>query len=314
MKVKSIITVLLLMAVCASTCLITSCSNFNRGGVENKSEEETETANEDITTSNGSKIQAIDDRNFYVGCVKYTIESDHLIVSGYFPGVETEVTIYSKITFNNHTYQVFEIGEKAFENFKSLTSVNIPKSVKTIAKDAFNNCWSLTSVTIPNSVTSIGNEAFANCYHLTSIAIGSSVISIGNYAFLNCSKLTSITIPNSVTTIGNNAFSGCTSLTSITIPNSVTSIGEFTFYKCYHLTSITIPESVKSIGKYAFEGCTDLKSVKAMRREPAELGYEVFTYERRQLDAKLYVPKGCKAAYQAASGWEDFKEIIEMDE
>ena len=36
-------------------------------------------------------------------------------------------------------------------------------SVTSIGNSAFWNCSSLTSVTIPNSVTSIGNYAFYNC-------------------------------------------------------------------------------------------------------------------------------------------------------
>jgi hypothetical protein len=48
----------------------------------------------------------------------------------------------------------------------------IPNSVTSIGDNAFSECYSLTSVTIPNSVTSIGtrfvNYAFADCSRLTS--------------------------------------------------------------------------------------------------------------------------------------------------
>ena len=116
----------------------------------------------------------------------------------------------------------------------------IPNTVTSIGESAFENCTSLTSITIPNNVTSIGNKAFINCRGLTSIDIPNSVTSIGNYAFLGCSGLTSVTIGRGVTSIGNYAFSDCTGLTSITIPNSVTSIGESAFNRCSNLTSFTI--------------------------------------------------------------------------
>ena len=156
---------------------------------------------------------------------------------------------------------VTSIGDSAFFDCTSLTSVTIPDSVTSIGEYAFYNCTSLTSVTIPNSVTSIGEYAFYNCTSLTSVAIPDSVTSIGEYAFSHCTSLTSVTIPDSVTSIGRYAFYYCTSLTSVTIPDSVTSIGEYAFYDCTSLTSVTIPDSVTSIGDFAFSYCESLTSV-----------------------------------------------------
>ena len=64
---------------------------------------------------------------------------------------------------------VTSIGESAFENCGSLTSVTIPNSVTSIGRYAFYYCTSLTSVTIPDSVTSIGGSAFYNCTSLTDV-------------------------------------------------------------------------------------------------------------------------------------------------
>ena len=153
------------------------------------------------------------------------------------------------------------IGEEAFWNCSSLTSVTIPDSVTEIGWSAFANCISLTSITIPDIVTTIGVCAFYSCSSLTSITIPDSVTSVGNQAFDGCSSLTSITIPDSVTTIGWGAFCRCSSLTSVTIPDSVTTIGSSAFYYCSSLTSVTIPDSVTTIGGYAFNGCSSLTSV-----------------------------------------------------
>jgi hypothetical protein len=72
-------------------------------------------------------------------------------------------------------------------------NTTIPNNVTSIGNYAFVDCSSLTSITTPNKVTSIGERAFRGCSSLTSVTIGNSVTSIGEYAFYNCSSLTSIT-------------------------------------------------------------------------------------------------------------------------
>ena len=110
----------------------------------------------------------------------------------------------------------------------------------------------------------------------------------------------------SVTSIGSNAFAG-SDLSSITIPNSITYIGVSAFLGCYNLTSIAIPNSVTSIGHYAFDGCSSLTSVTVDWTTPITIFSDVFS---NRANATLYVPYGSKAAYEAASYWNGFKEIV----
>ena len=65
-----------------------------------------------------------------------------------------------------------------------MTSVIIESG--NIGEGAFSECNSLTSVTIGDGVESIGNYAFHECHSLTSLTIGSGVKSIGEYAFIGC--------------------------------------------------------------------------------------------------------------------------------
>ncbi len=122
--------------------------------------------------------------------------------------------------------------------------MTIPNSVTSIGNHAFYNCSSLTSVTVGNSVTSIQYEVFKGCKSLTSVTIPNSVTEIGAGAFSGCSSLTSVNIPDSVTSIGSEAFRSCSSLTSVIIPKSVTEIGENAFLFCSGLKKSAYPNNL----------------------------------------------------------------------
>lgn len=171
--------------------------------------------------------------------------------------------------------EIISIGNSAFRDCVSLTSITIPDSVTEIGYWAFEGCTSLRSITIPNSVNDIGYSAFAQCNSLTNITIPASVTNIDGWTFQGCSSLTSLTIPNGVTNIGEHAFRGCDNLVSIRIPNSVTSIGEWAFAGCKSLTNITNPVNVTSIGDYAFSECISLKDL-TIPNGVTSLGHGVF--------------------------------------
>ena len=73
----------------------------------------------------------------------------------------------------------------------------IHENTKFIGDYAFYDCDSLTSITIPNSVIAIGEHALSYCDNLTSITISDSVTSIGDCAFMY-SNLESITFEGTV--------------------------------------------------------------------------------------------------------------------
>lgn len=195
------------------------------------------------------------------------------------------VTIPSTVTYNSKTYSVTSIGNEAFYNCSSLTSVTIPARVTSIGNSAFEDCSNLTSITIPASVTSIGNYAFRDCSNLASITIPKSVTSIGSDAFKGSTWYnnqpdgvvyagrvlymykgtmpwnTSIKVQEGTASINPWAFFNCSGLTSIYIPNSVTSIGERAFFDCDEITSFNLPSNMTVIGSEAFHGCRSLTSI-----------------------------------------------------
>lgn len=93
--------------------------------------------------------------------------------------------------------------------------VVVENGATSIGEFAFLECISLTSITIPDSVTSIGTYAFYGCNSLTSVTIPDSVTSIDDWTFGGCISLTSVTIPDSVTSIGYSAFSNCSGLKDV---------------------------------------------------------------------------------------------------
>ena len=192
------------------------------------------------------------------------------------------------ITFDG---PVTSIGDSAFHECSTLTSITIPNGVTRI-KRAFEKCTSLESVELPDGITTIGDIAFHNCSSLRSIDIPNSVAYIGGWAF-GASAIESLIIPSSVTHIGVAAFTDCNSLRSIVvedgnpkydsrnncnaiietdtntliasslntiIPNTVTTIATRAFQKSA-ITSIDIPNSVVRIEAYAFKWATQLNSI-----------------------------------------------------
>ena len=209
-----------------------------------------------------------------------------------------DIIIPSSVTYEGIEYSVTSIGDNAFMNCFSLTSVNLPNGVKhigksafafclrltsinfpdvmeTIEQEAFWNCRGLKAIDIPDNLTKIGISAFGYCNGLTSIDIPSSVSNMGNYAFESCENLTSVTISANLQTIGEGVFMGCRSLESISIPNSVIAIGENAFASCWALSSITLPNRLMIIGDYAFYYCMSLTSV-TIPESVQSIGFRAF--------------------------------------
>lgn len=233
------------------------------------------------------------------------------------------IVIAETVEYEGNVYRVTSIRDYAFVTCSGLLSIDIPNSVTSIGGFAFSGCEYLTSIDIPNSVTSIGQGVFYGCTSLASIHIPSSVTTIGGDgvrggAFAGCTALTSIDLPSALTSIGDWTFEGCTGLTSIDIPEGVLSVGSYAFYNCTVLTSVSIPRSVTSIGYRAFYGCGGIKSITCLALTPPSietfLGSTTLGLWGNQLDSiTLYVPEEAVSAYQAATCWRDFPNIVAID-
>lgn len=143
---------------------------------------------------------------------------------------------------------------------QNITEVVIPsningKAVTAIGESAFYDFYSLTSVTLPSTLRGIGDYAFGRCPMLDNVVVPDSVTSIGSYAFTDCGSLKTITLPDSVETMGEGVISWCSMLESVVIPEGLTTIGWVDFYGCNALKNITLPSSVVDIVSWAFDSC-----------------------------------------------------------
>ena len=207
-----------------------------------------------------------------------------------YTGTESTVILPSTIS----SWPVTKIGEDAFQDNTTITSVTIPASVTEIGSNAFAGCTNLTSVNYAGDWSNLtiqsGNPAVQDAaneqlfdfeftpdntavivtnYKYNGAAAdvtipsryqGKPVTTIGHAAFFN-SAVTSVTIPDSVTSISDEAFVNCPQLTNISIPNSVTYIGFSAFSSCTSLKSITLPSSLSFISGALFLGCSQLTTI-----------------------------------------------------
>ena len=273
-----------------------------------------------------NSVTSIDVSAFY-GTAWYNNQPDGLVYAGKVAySYKGTMPANTSISIKNGT---LGIAGGAFDYCTGLTSITIPNSVTNIGDYAFCGCTGLTSVTIPNSVTSIGGSAFSGCYKLTSVTIGSGVTSIGKSAFYNCYNLKKVIVEDIAAWCGINFDEGDinplstnplsyadhlysdnnTEIKDLVIPDGVTSIGGLAFSSCDGLTSVTIPNSVTSIGERAFWYCDGITYVMSLNEMPPSLYSECFLSTK--IKRILYVPTGCKEAYESSKWNQYFKNIQE---
>ena len=232
-------------------------------------------------------------------------------------------------------YTVTAIADNAFANCVGIYSVYIPNSIQSIGENAFNGCASLSSVDsyieepfdIPESAfANIANDASLDVIYGTKekyqaltgwnvfnrIDAETAIVNGLRYsvdvpeengapytAWVKSSKWKDysgdVVIPE-VLTIEEESF-------------TVVGIDDGAFAES-QITSVTIPNTVRSIDDHAFYNCSALRSVTTYIMEPKN---ESDAFINIPTGATLYVPAGTKSLYEAAGGWNQFTNIVEME-
>ena len=166
------------------------------------------------------------------GNFKYIVDgAENATITGY-TGSATTVEVPSSLAghtvvaigdfaFNASVLTVQPTGYRYDQNYKNITSITLPTTLKEIGKYAFSGTG-LQEITIPESVTRIEESAFYKCADLTSATLPKDIGAIAEGLFSDCSKLESITIPKRAGHIHDYAFDNCTNLQTITfegVPN-----------------------------------------------------------------------------------------------
>ena len=207
-----------------------------------------------------------------------------------------------------------DIGGNAFTG-SALISISLNEGLKTVGERCFLECEKLSSITTPKSLTMIPASCFEWCINLVSVNLP-SITTIHPRAFSSCKALLSVNGGNDpcpVEIIMERAFAWCFELQTINFAeDKLQSIGEYAFVGCEKLENLTLPASLIQIGDYAFQK-SGLKVLRNNNPVPQSIKANVF--EGVNLSkCILYVPKGCKAAYQAAEVWKKFGTILEPGE
>ncbi len=187
---------------------------------------------------------------------------------------------------------VISIGERAFQNCRSLRTVRLPAGLTTLEARTFAGCQWLKDVTMPNDLRRVGDAAFANCGHLQEISLGNMVEEIAETAFRGCGKLASVTaggqyyssvdgvlfsadgsmlilypegkpdtdytVPDGVYTIFPHAMAGCRART-VRFCGDMVSVGDYALERAQMLTAVVMNEGLDEIGEGAFAGCASLR-------------------------------------------------------
>ena len=209
-----------------------------------------------------------------------------------------DVVIPEYVTFNQKTYKITGIGDRAFDG-GHVHSLTIPSTVIKLS-DTFvcpfpNNLNILLAFyvddnnpyftsfdgvlyskdmselirfpykksgdfEVPKSVKKIKKLAFQDCGSITSIK-SESVEIIESRAFGWCYNLKSATFGESLSEMGDSVFFYSQNLEKVELPNTLTHIKSYTFYECNKLSDIRLPQILLTIGNRAFMKCESIASI-----------------------------------------------------
>ena len=233
--------------------------------------------------ASGNAVFLIDNHKEKVYGIPDGVHAD--VVSGDVSDTEedTEVKDSISVDYEKEEKDNESIPQREYYKQKSLTSYEIPDTIKKIGRLAFAESG-LKAIKIPNSVTDVEYGAFMSCKDLADVTIPDTVSYIGTKAFDGTAWLNNwkeeksdndeddflivgdgiliaykgtkahVEIPDGVKQIGAEAFKGHKEILDVAVPASVKKICAEAFRNCSELTGLTGCEGLKTVVRGAFYG------------------------------------------------------------
>ena len=176
---------------------------------------------------------------------------------------------------------VERIGKGAFIYCNTLTSLEMPSTLKKIEGYAFNSS-SISEIHINDlaswckiefeskeaSVFRRGDgslisdvDLYVNGEKITKLVIPVGVTSISDGAFAYCDTIESLVLKGTVKTVGKEAFYSCKRLKDVNTGSGLAELGDHAFWGCKALERVTFGTGIRKIGSYAFVNAAALKTV-----------------------------------------------------
>ena len=194
----------------------------------------------------------------------YVITEDNTATVTGYTGTAVALTVPAKLG----GIIVTAIGDRAFSDNKTLSSVILHEDITVIGEKAFAGCSALTNITIFGQMRSVGDGAFMDCISLQSLEMdGIAAMELGIGMLSGCTTLKALTIPALNGSLGN-LFNGTASadagypatLKTVTVTNDET-VDDYAFNGMTNVTKIDWKLVPVSIGAYAFGNCQSLSDL-----------------------------------------------------
>ena len=194
-----------------------------------------------------------------------------------------------------------KLGDCAFQNCKSLASVEMSETLTDIGSSVFDGTpWyknllpvdgvkyvntvaceldadAPSTVTIREGTLRIAPK-FASKYSgstVRKIVFPESLKEIGDEAFYLKKSLTSVEFGDNLESIGDRAFGDCTDLGFSSLPANLRTIGGGAFYDCLNIFEVSLGTKLETIGTGAFSGCSSISKIEL--HSPSADGWHVFS-------------------------------------
>lgn len=210
--------------------------------------------------------------DFEVDGVYYNIIEDKTCVSVTYRNTNYDtytgnVVIPQSVEYNGVSYDVTEIGDRAFYKSTTVTTISIPSSLKEIGLYAFQDANHIQKVYITDlsawcmmnldsfysSPLAYGGSLILNGQSVLSLdELNDTCTKIGKYAFYGNTFLRNVVIPDNIEFVEAGAFSGCSGIEYLEVGSNVVSLGAGAFKGCSKLEKIKFKDSSKTIklGRY----------------------------------------------------------------